>query len=385
MRRHKYRCASCHGDLVTAPALPRIKPGSAYGDEMVMDVALTKYCDLVPVERYSSMAAREGLRGLPPQSLIEATHHLAEFVRPAYERLRDEILTERVLHADETPHRMLEGDKKSSWFLWGFSGARASYFECHPTRSGEVATKLLIDAQCEYLMSDVFSGYARAVRETSAARALAGRPGVANLYCNAHARRRFKDACDAYPAEAEVFLGHYDRIYALEREVRQVVRPPPGEEGAGDDDNVRRSLRERMRVEFIAMRERALGELGAHSSKSSLGRAMSYFLENFTGLTRFLDHPDHPIDNNPQERLLRNPVIGRKTWYGTHSKQGAKTAATLFSLVESCKLNRVNPRAYFRALVGDLHAGRPAATPAEFARASAAAPAPSTAAAPVPS
>jgi transposase len=72
--RHKYRCGSCHGELVTAPAPPRIKNGSAYSDEMAIDVAMTKYCDLVPIERYSKMAEREGLKGVPPQSLIESTH-----------------------------------------------------------------------------------------------------------------------------------------------------------------------------------------------------------------------------------------------------------------------------------------------------------------------
>ena len=81
LMRHKYRCTNCHGDLVTAPAPPRIKEGSAYSDEMAIDVAMTKYCDLVPIERYARMAEREGMKGLPPQSLIESTHYLAEFVR----------------------------------------------------------------------------------------------------------------------------------------------------------------------------------------------------------------------------------------------------------------------------------------------------------------
>jgi len=63
---------------------------------------------------------------------------------------------------------------------------------------------------------------------------------------------------------------------------------------------------------------------------------------------------------------MRNPVIGRKTWYGTHSKRGAKTAAILFSIVESCKLNQVNPRAYLKRLVSALHSGKPHFTPAQF-------------------
>lgn len=357
--RHKYRCPSCHGALVTAPTPPRIKEGSAYSDEMAIDVAMTKYCDLVPIERYAAMAGREGLKGLPPQSLIESTHYLAEFVRSSYERLRAEILGEKVLHADETPHRMLEGDKKSSWFLWGFSSPKTSYFECHPTRSGDVASQLLTESSCEYLVSDVYSGYGKAVRETNVARANGDRSRIRNVYCNAHARRRFKDASENFPNEAEFYLSRYDAIYQLERELKE--RAPP------DWPETRRS----MAPLFEQMRMHALEAVANYPPKSAIGRAMSYFLENFAGLTRFVGNAALPIDNNPQERLLRNPVIGRKTWYGTHSKQGAETAAILFSLVESCKLNEVNPRGYFKRLVADLHAGLAPYTPQEFARAQA--------------
>jgi hypothetical protein len=66
------------------------------------------------------------------------------------------------------------------------------------------------------------------------------------------------------------------------------------------------------------------------------------------------------------ERALRNPVVGRKTWYGTHSKRGAKTAAILFTLVESCKLIGVNPREYFRELTRSILAGHPAFTPTQL-------------------
>jgi transposase len=94
---------------------------------------------------------------------------------------------------------------------------------------------------------------------------------------------------------------------------------------------------------------------------------MRYFLKNYHNFVRFIDHSEVPIDNNPAERILRNPVVGRKTWYGTHSPRGAETAAILFSLVESCKLNKVNPRQYFKKLVEDLQQSKPPFTPKEFA------------------
>jgi len=80
----------------------------------------------------------------------------------------------------------------------------------------------------------------------------------------------------------------------------------------------------------------------------------------------FLTKPLVPIDNNGQERQLRSPVVGRKTWYGTHSRRGAKTLAILFSFVGSCKINNVNPREYSVALVKALHAGKSPFTPREF-------------------
>ena len=93
---------------------------------------------------------------------------------------------------------------------------------------------------------------------------------------------------------------------------------------------------------------------------------MNYFLKNYEALTRFLDNPELPIDNNPQERLLRNPVIGRKTWYGTQTERGAKTNTIMFSIVETCKLNKVNPREYLKNLVVSILHHNETITPSEF-------------------
>jgi len=351
-KRHKYTC-SCYGDVQTAPAPPTIKAGSSYSDEMKVDVALSKYCDLIPVERYAAMAGREGLEDLPPQSLIESTHQVADFVEGAYEKVKAEVLESRVLHADETPHRMLEGDEKKNWYLWGFSNEKASYLEIQDTRSGDVASDFLADAACEYLVSDVYSGYGKAVREANVTRGQKDRPHIFHVFCNAHARRKFKES-EAFSEEARFFIDAYKDIYRLESQVPQ--KPP---------DEILR-IRQQMVPLFQGMKERAMAQLHAVPSKSAIGKAYVYFLENYEGLTRFLKDPALPIDNNAQERLLRNPVIGRKTWYGTHSKRGAKTAAILFSLVESCKLNGVNPREYFKRVVADLHLKKPPYSPFQF-------------------
>ena len=353
-KRHKYRCEKCHGDIQTAPAPPRIKEGSAYSDDMMIDVAMTKYCDLIPIQRYVSIAERSGVPDLPQQSLIESTHYTGDFVRPAYELLLKEVIAEVVLCADETPHRMLEGDDKSNWYLWGFSTTKAAYFEAHDTRSGDVASRFLKNSNCRYLMSDVYSGYAKAVREANEERLKSNLPLIENVYCNAHARRRFKEAKERFQEEAQFFIDRYKEIYRLEQTT--VDKPP---------EEVLR-IRKEMSPYFEDMKMKAMDLVPAFSTKSSLGKAMSYLLGNLKELTAFIDNAALPIDNNSQERLLRNPVIGRKTWYGTHSKRGAETMAILFSLVESCKLNKVNPRQYMKALVEALHCGEKPFTPATF-------------------
>ena len=181
-KRVKYRC-QCQSCILTAPLPARIIEGSTYSDEMIQDVVLSKYCDLIPMERYSAMAARSGLMDLPPHSLIELTHQFADFVFCVYELIKKGVLTARVLNADETPHKMLEGSEKKSWYLWGFSTPELCFFECHDTRSGDVASDILLNSQCEVLVTDVFSGYGRAIRISNETRKSSGKVLIENANC----------------------------------------------------------------------------------------------------------------------------------------------------------------------------------------------------------
>ena len=351
-KRVKYRCG-CQSSIVTAPNPARIIEGSTYSDEMIQDVVLSKYCDLIPIERYAAMAARSGLVDLPPQSLIELSHQFADFVSPVYKLIKKGVLASRVLNADETPHRMLEGSDKKSWFLWGFSTPMLCFLECRDTRSGDVASDVLLNSNCEILVTDVYSGYGKAVRIANQTRHSSGKSLIRNANCNAHARRYFHKSWSQYK-ESEFYLDHYHEIYQLNSEAKE--KPPP---------EVLR-LRAEMQPRFEAMKKKALEELPSYPKNGKYGKALRYFLENYQGLTLFLADHEVPIDNNSQERLLRNHVIGRKTWYGTHSERGALTAAVLFTLVETCKLNHIHPREYFKNLVQDLLAGKSPLTPNQF-------------------
>jgi transposase len=354
-KRRKHRCQKCHSTIVTAPAPDRVIPGGTYSDDLIIDAALSKHLDLIPMERYCQMAARSGVEGLPPNSLIAASMKLAEFLRPVYERIRAEILDTQLLLADETTHRMLEGDEKSNWYLWGFSTEKGCFFECHNTRSGDVSTAVLEESRCEFLLTDVYSGYRKSIRLTNKKRTEKRLPPIKEVYCNAHARRQFKerdskDIC----ADADFMVKKYAEIYKLNKEAK------------GSLPEVIMKKRAEMKQIFEEMKVEANQKKSNYSSKSQMYKAYNYFLKNYVGLTRFLDHHFIPIDNNQSERIIRSPVIGRKTWYGTHSKKAAECSAIHFTIVESCKLVGINPRTFYDDAVKRKHAKQSCSTPFEY-------------------
>jgi hypothetical protein len=317
--------------------------GGAFSDEVAIDVAVAKYADHLPIERYVKQAERAGLKGVNPQTLIEQTHFLADFLEPVYLALKQGIEKSYYLNADETTWKMLEGDDRSRWQLWGFFGGNHAYYEAHDTRAGSVVSEFLKNCVAQFVVSDAFSGYGKGVKAA----------GKKNSYCNAHARRGFTDAEENYP-EATKAIEFYDKIYEIEREIKEA---PP---------ELKLKVRQERSLPLMkALRDYAF-ELNCLPT-SAVGHAQNYFLKYWEGLTRFLHDGRLPIDNNLAERGMRGPVLGRKNFYGNHSKRGARTMAILYSLIESCKLNRVEPSRYLKDTVHAIHSGNSVLTPVEYA------------------
>jgi transposase len=353
--RRKYKCNHCFWGLMTAPLPTRIAPGSSLSNSFIIEAILSKFYYLLPAERYAVMISQGGLKDFPPQLVLAAQHYGAEFLRPIYVRIRKYIQSRLLLHADETTHQMLERTDVASWYLWAFSAPGAYYFEIHSTRSSEVAIDFLKEATCIFLMSDVYVGYERAIRIINGLRCSQGLAELIALFCNSHCRRRFIEAEMNYPEEAQYFIDQYGEIYKLEAELKELK-------------NLKSRLEKRseMRPYFEAML--AMGnKLRPHfSDKSTLVTAINYLENNYAGLTRFLENPDLPIDNNVAERQLRSPVIGRKTWIGTHSERGIETTEILFTLMQTCRLLKVNPREYLTAVTQSMLSGGPTFTPSEY-------------------
>ncbi len=340
--RHKYRCGKCHGDIYTVPPLPRIKSGASMSDEVAIDIAVSKYADHLPVERYAKQMERLGMKDVNRQTLIEQTHFLADYLEPVYQNIKAEVESAKVIHADETPWKMLEEEK--SWQLWGFFTPTSCYYSAEDTRAAKVAGDFLKNCKAEYLGSDAYSGYERATAGTR----------VKNFFCNAHARRKFVEAELSYP-EATPMVNFYAELYAIEREITN-LKP--------EEKKIHRQERSKPILDKIKLYIESLSPL----PQSSIGKAKSYLQSHWRELTRFVEDGRLPIDNNLAERGLRGPVLGRKNFYGNHSRRGAKTTSVLYSIVESCKLNKINPQKYLKDVVQDLHAKRAPRTPAQYAK-----------------
>jgi len=352
-KRPKFNCGVCHGAIVNTPALASVLPSSNYSDSFIIDVVLSKFCDLIPMERYVQIASRNGLEGLPAQSLIGLTHQLADFLHGVYLKIKAEVLLAKILLADETTHKMLEGDETSNWYLWGFFCSTSSYFEAHGTRSGDVVFEFLKESCAQYLITDGYTGYNKAVKKVKKEL----NKDVVLADCNAHAVRYFKEVGEQWEDDTAPFLELYGDIYDLEKQKKRA-----------EETKEQTKMREQMVLLFEELKNKCEVALPGQMPGSKFEKALKYFLNHYEGLTICTQNIDIPLDNNHSEREVRPPVVGRKTWYGTHSKRGAETLQVHFSIVSSCKVNNINPRNYYPWIVERILEGEEVLTPYEYSK-----------------
>jgi transposase len=174
------------------------------------------------------------------------------------------------------------------------------------------------------------------------------RPGLTLAHCWAHTKRKYDEIATNWPTACAEIGELIGELYAIER---LVPGPFPGDATA---QTLRRQLR-------TARSQPVLDSIWHWATqqvelpRSDFGKAVRYMLERWTGLTRFVDNPCIPLDNNAAERALRGPVVGRKNHYGSrsHSQRGTQVAALFYTLCETAKLAGVDPYAY---LLRALHA-----------------------------
>jgi transposase len=336
--RPKYACRACE-TIVTAPTLPSIIERGIAAPGLLAHVLVSKYADHLPLYRQSQMLARSGVT-LPVSTLAAWVGAAGVALQPLVDALRRELLRSRVLHADETPVRMLDpgaGKTKAAYLFAYRRGETAEppiiVFDFATNRSGRHAREFL-DGYGGALVVDDYSGYKMLFQSTP----------MREVGCWAHARRNFFElhAGNQSTVAAEV-LGKIGALYDIERAAKAMT---PGERLSHRQEHAR------PRVDDLIAWLTTLRP--SVNSGSATAQAIDYLLRRQTAFTAFLDDGHFPIDNNPVENAIRPVALGRKNWLFAGSELAGQRAANIMTLIATAKANGRDPFAYLRGVFDRL-------------------------------
>jgi transposase len=340
--RPKLACAGCDRIVqAEAPSRP-IERGLA-GPGLLAHVLVSKYCDHLPLYRQSQIYARWGVE-LERSTLAEWVGGSSALLAPLVEALRRHVMVAGKLHADDIPVPVLAPGlgKTKTGRLWtyvrddrpaGDSTPAAVWFAYSPDRKGEHPQTHLQNFTGT-LQADGYAGFDQVYTT--------GR--IQEAACWAHVRRKFYDLEVAHKSPvAREALERIAALYAIEKEIRG--RPP-------DQRCEVRHTRSRPLLGSLKLWfEETLGKL---SRKSDTAMAVRYALGRWEALLRFVDDGRIEIDNNAAERALRVVALGRKNFLFAGSDGGGESAAAIYSLVGSAKLNGIDPESYLQNVLSRI-------------------------------
>lgn len=332
--RPKFNCTQCDR-IVQEPAPHRPIDRGLAGPGLLAHVIIAKYADHLPLYRQSGIYARAGV-DLERSTLAGWVGGVSALVNPLADALRRYVLEATKLHGDDVPIPVLAPGhgKTKTGRLWtyvrddrpaGSSDAPAVWFAYSPDRKSEHPARHL-SAYRGTLQADGFAGFNR-LYETG---------NIVEAACWAHVRRKFHDLYQAHASPiAEETLKRIASLYAIEKHLRG--RPP----------DERKQIRNReSRPLLDDLRSYWKESLAKLSRKSEVTVAIHYALGRWTQLLRYCDDGRLEIDNNAAERALRAVALGRKNYLFLGSDVGGESAAALYSLIGSAKLNGIDPEAY---------------------------------------
>jgi transposase len=353
-RRPKLACRACAGVVVQRPAPARLVEGGLPTGATVAHVLVSRCADHLPLYRQAQILARQGVL-VDRATLAAWVGTAAAEIAPVARRMKAILLGSVRLFADETSVPVLDpgrGRTKTGWFWtiarddrpWGGADPPAVVYTYAPGRGREHA-RALLGGYRGILQCDGYAGY------KGLATAATGPGPQVVAYCWSHARRQFYDlALKAKAPIAEEALRRIAALYAIEAEIRGM---PPERRLAE-----RRARGRPLAEDLFAWFEATLAKLPARSATSE---AIRYALNHRDGLMRFLDDGRIELDTNSVERAARPVALGRKNALFAGSDEGAENWAAIASLIETCKLNGVDPLRYLADLITRLVEGWPQA------------------------
>ena len=342
--RGKWVCRCCE-KIVQAPVAAHVIDKGLPTTGLLAQVLVAKYLDHLPLYRQEAIFERAG-HAIARSTLAQWVGECGVQLQPLVDALSEELRRQDVLHADETPVAMLKPGhgKTHRAYLWSycttqFNPVKAVVFDFADSRGGQHVREFLGlpgTAQAPgwkgSLVTDDFSGY-KACFEL----------GVTEAGCMAHARRKFHELWANHQSTVgEQALKFFGQLYDVERQA------PGGAQQRGELRQARsRPVADALHQWLIEHRKKV-------PDGSATARAIDYSLNRWAALTRYIDDPALPIDNNWVENQIRPIAIGRNNWLFAGSLRAGKRAAAIMSLVHSARLNGHDPYAYLRDVLERL-------------------------------
>jgi transposase len=351
--RPKYACRVCTDGVTQAPTPAALIEGGLPTEGAIAHVLVSKYADHLPLFRQSQILARSGII-IHRSTLADWVGVAAFHLRPVVDRLAEHLKASSKLFMDETTAPVLDpgrGRTKTGylWALarddrgWGGVDPPGVVFFYAPDRGGKNAEAFLRGFDGT-LQLDGYTGYNRLTRATRK-----GGDPIRVAHCWAHARRKLKEVFDRDGSEiAAEGLRRIAEFYAVEADIRGIA---PGQ---------RLSARKARTAPLVA----AFGDwLQAQrlrvSSKSRLGEKLAYIHRHWDGLQTFLHDGRVEIDSNSVENLIRPIALNRKNALFAGHDEGGKAWGRIASLIETAKINGVEPFAYLKATLEAIANGHP--------------------------
>jgi transposase len=350
-KRPKLACRACAGIVVQAPAPARLIEGGIPTEATVAHVATARYADHQPLYRQAQIMGRQGVV-VDRSTLSFWMGYAAAEVAPVVARLRETILASERIFADETVVPVLDpgrGRTKQGYFWaiarddrpWGGGDSPGVVYNYAPGR-GHTHANALLGGYGGILQCDGYSAYKQLVGSKT------DRPSITLAFCWSHVRRGFYDQAKAKAPIATETLKRIAALYEIEERVR----------GASAADRL--ALRQAESKPLVAdLRVWFESQIAKLPARGPTAEAIRYALNHWNGLERFLEDGRIELDTNSVERAMRPIALSRKNSLFAGSDEGGENWACFASLIETCKLNGVNPHTYFTDLLTRLVNGWP--------------------------
>jgi transposase len=331
--RPKYGSAcQCGGGVSIAPLPLRLLPQSKLGLGLAVHILLCRFDDHLAYYTLERIFQERHGINIPRQQMVQWVEKIAFLLLAIYHLIWEEMKAGDYLQIDETPVKVLDPEvkgKAATGYLWFYSvpGGDA-LLEFSQSRGQEAPRKRLTGFEGT-IQSDGYEVYNALKRE---------RPGtLKRIGCLAHARRKFYKAVAESSREAIWFIGQIRLLYRLEDKLREAS---PGERKAA-------RLKTAPPI-WLAMKRRAetLRAAATFLPQSTLGKAVRYFLNEYTAMVGYLRDGRFEIDNNLVENDIRPEAVGRRRWLFIGHPDAGWRSAVIYTIILSCRRRGINPQKY---------------------------------------